>query len=139
MNRAFPAGIAALLLALACCADIPCQQSPPDPKAIFEQAQRALESRDYTAAEQGFRAVLKIDPHSAAAYSNLGVVYMRRNEYARAVEAFANAKRLAPQVTGLDLNLGLAYYHQNDFAKAIPHFALVVGCAAAESSRHGGG
>ena len=70
--------------------------------------------------------MLKVDPHSAAAYSNLGVVYMRRRDYARAVEAFRNAKRLAPQVTGVDLNLGLAYYQQNDFAKAIPHLALVV-------------
>ena len=69
------------------------RQSPPDPKAIFEQAQRALDARDYAAAEQGFRAVLKIDPQSAAAYSNLGVVYMRRNEYGRAVEAFTQGFR----------------------------------------------
>src|SRR5271157_567134 len=118
--------MAALLLALASCVVGSCRQSPSDPKAIFEQAQRALDAHDYTTAEEGFRAVLKIDPHSAAAYSNLGVVYMRRKEYARAVEAFRNAKRLAPQVTGVDLNLGLAYYQQNDFAKALPHFALVV-------------
>ena len=103
-----------------------CQQPPPNPRTVFEEAQRALSAHDYPKAEQGFREVLRIDPQSAAAYANLGVVYMRRGDYGRAIEAIKNAKRLAPQVAGLDLDLGLAYYHQNDFAAAIPPFKRVL-------------
>ena len=44
-----------------------CQQPPHNPKAIFDAAQSALNARDYDKAEQGFREVLRIDPHSAAA------------------------------------------------------------------------
>jgi len=102
------------------------QQSASNPKIIFEEARRALVAHDYAQAERGFRAVLSIDPHSAPAYANLGVVYMRLGRYERAIEAFQNAKRLAPEERGLDLNLGLAYYHQNAFARAIPAFARVL-------------
>ena len=34
-----------------------CQQSPPNPKIVFEEAQRALNAHDYAKAEQGFREV----------------------------------------------------------------------------------
>lgn len=49
----------------------------PDPKLLFDQAQRALAAGDYSTARKGFDEVLRIDPKSAAAYSNLGVVDMR--------------------------------------------------------------
>ena len=48
-----------------------------DPRAAFESAENALLNKDYASAEKGFQEVLRLDPHSAAAYSNLGVVYMR--------------------------------------------------------------
>ena len=95
-----------------------CQQSPPNPQIIFEEAQRALNAHDYAKAEEGFREVLRIDPRSAAAYGNLGVVYMRRSEYGRAIEAFKNAKKLAPQVMGLDLNLGLGLLPSKRFCRS---------------------
>ncbi len=126
MKKALMLGVASLVLALFSGAVGVSQQPLSDPKALFEEAQRALRAHDYPKAEQGFRAVLRIDPRSAPAYANLGVVYMRESEYGRALEAFQNAKRLAPQVAGLDLNLGLAYYHQNDFAEAIPPFTRVL-------------
>src|ERR1039457_1765014 len=126
LKKASILGMGSLLVAILSSAAGACQQSPPNPQKLFEEAERALSIHDYTSAEQGFREVLKIDPQSAAAYADLGVVYMRRSEYERAIEAFKNAKRLAPQVTGIDLNLGLAYYRQNDFAAAIPPFKHVL-------------
>src|SRR5690349_8282144 len=103
--------ILAFLLFVLLPAPGPARQWSPDPRALFEDAQRALLAHDYAKAEQGFRKYLEIDPHSAAGYSNLGVVYMRLGRYASAIEAFQDAKKLAPQLTQLDLNLGLAYYH----------------------------
>jgi tetratricopeptide (TPR) repeat protein len=82
------------------------QQPPPNPKTLFEEAQRALIAHDYAKAERGFRGVKKIDPRSVAAYSKLGVVNMRLDRYDLAIKAFKEAEKLAPDVTGLDLDPG---------------------------------
>jgi len=81
---------------------------------------------DYAKAEQGFRALIKIDPRSAAAYSNLGVVYLRTNRLDSAIKSFEAAHKLAPQSVGISLNLGLAYFRKKDFQQAIPHFDRVL-------------
>ena len=77
-------------------------------------------------AEQAFRDVLQIDPQSGAAYTNLGVVYMRRKQWAKAVSTLEKAERLMPEAAGVRLNIGLAYYRQNEFLKAIPPLESVV-------------
>src|SRR5216117_1692926 len=66
-----------------------------DPRALFEQAQRALNAGDYAQAEQGFLAVLRIDPQSAGAYFNLGVVYLRTEKFDAAIASLEKARRLA--------------------------------------------
>src|SRR5439155_16039136 len=94
-----------------------------DPRALFEQAQRALNAGDYAQAEQAFLAVLRIDPQSAGAYFNLGVVYLRTEKFDAAIASLEKARRLAPAIAGVELNLGLAHYRKQDFRNAIPHFA----------------
>jgi tetratricopeptide (TPR) repeat protein len=98
----------------------------PNPASVFESAQRALAAGDYKSAESGFQEVLKLDPQSAAAYINLGVVYMRTEKLDAAIEALESAKKLAPDMVGIDLNLGLAYYRRKEFSQAIPYFATVL-------------
>lgn len=97
-----------------------------DLRTLFMQAQKALQDRDYPAAERGFKEVLKADPQSAAAYINLGVVYMRENRLDPAIAALESGKKLAPNIPGVDLNLGLAHYRKSDYPKAAPYFANVV-------------
>ena len=104
--------------------------SAANPKAAFDQAARALAAHDYAAAERGFREVLKLDPRSGAAYTNLGVVYMRTNRLDSAISALQEAKKLAPNLVGIDLNLGLAYYNKDAFAQAMPHFDRVMAADA---------
>ncbi|HEX5411173.1 MAG TPA: tetratricopeptide repeat protein [Terriglobia bacterium] len=97
-----------------------------DARATFIQAQQHLTARDYAAAERGFREVIKLDPQSAAAYSDLGVVYMGTNRVTSAIRSFEAAGKLAPSEIGIDLNLGLAYYRKHLFEQAIPHFKRVL-------------
>ena len=80
MKKAFNAGTVALAWGLLTAAAGAPQQPRPHPRTIFEAAQRALSAHDYPRAKQGFRGVLKIDHQSVAAYSNLGVAYMRLGE-----------------------------------------------------------
>ena len=86
----------------------------------------ALQNGNLQEAEDAFREVLQVDPQSGAAYTNLGVVYMRRKQWAKAVNTLEKAERLMPQTAGVRLNIGLAYYRQNQFLKAIPPLEAVV-------------
>ncbi|MGH9406165.1 MAG: tetratricopeptide repeat protein [Terriglobia bacterium] len=95
-------------------------------RIVFERAQKALGSGDYASARQGFLKVLKSDPNSAAAYTDLGVTYQRMGDLDEAIIALEKAKSLAPAAPGIDLNLGLVYYRKHQFKRAIPHLANVV-------------
>ncbi|HEX6822892.1 MAG TPA: tetratricopeptide repeat protein [Candidatus Sulfotelmatobacter sp.] len=123
-----------LLAATAVCGAMQAQQAPrgaersgsADPAQIFARGQLALQNGKLDEAEEAFREVLQIDPQSGAAYTNLGVVYMRRKQWAKAVSTLEKAERLMPQTAGVRLNIGLAYYRQNEFLKAIPPLESVV-------------
>jgi Flp pilus assembly protein TadD len=52
-----------------------------DPKTIFQQGTTALANGQLKAAEQAFRQVIQINPRSAAALGNLGVVFMRQYQW----------------------------------------------------------
>jgi predicted Zn-dependent protease len=97
-----------------------------DAKAQFEQGQKALQEGDLDAAEAAFRKVLAADPRSAGAYSNLGVIAMRRKEWNRALSFLQKAAKLAPSVSGIRLNSGLVQFRQGNYAEAIPSLSSVV-------------
>src|SRR5947207_11189302 len=93
---------------------------PQEPKTLFEEAQRALAAGDYASAEKGFREVLKLDSQSAAAYSGLGVVYLRTEKINSAIRAFETGKNIARQAVSMDLNLPVAFRTQQTLRHAIP-------------------
>ncbi|HEV2697039.1 MAG TPA: tetratricopeptide repeat protein, partial [Terriglobales bacterium] len=97
-----------------------------DSAKTFQEGQHDLAKGDLKQAEQAFRTVTNIDPQSAPAYANLGVVYMREKRWDSALIALRKAERLAPTVAGIRLNIGLAYYRQSKFNVAIPAFLSVV-------------
>ena len=71
------AAVVSALFAISIAAAPQTSHPSPDPAKLFRQGQDALSRNDLAAAESAFRAVLSVDPHSAAAYANLGVVEMR--------------------------------------------------------------
>ena len=97
-----------------------------NPQELFQQGEAALKGGDLGRAEKCFRRVLAIDPQSAGAYANLGVVYMRRKQWQPALDALNKADHLAPSVAGIRLNIGLVHYRQNNFRAAIEPFLSVV-------------
>lgn len=90
-----------------------------NPAELFKHGQEALSAGDLSAAEQAFRAVLALDPHSAAAYANLGVVEMRRKSWDRALANLTTAEKLAPGMAGIRLNIGLVEYRRANYAAAL--------------------
>jgi tetratricopeptide (TPR) repeat protein len=97
-----------------------------DPAKLFQAGQDALNHGRLDEAARDFHQVLALNPQSAAAYANLGVVYMRRKQWTKALDMLRDAERLMPNEAGIRLNIGLAYYRQGEFLKAIPLFESVV-------------
>src|SRR5690348_10209111 len=67
-----------------------------DAKAQFEKGQEALQDGDLDAAEAAFRQVLAVDSRSAGAYSNLGVIAMRRKDWEKALTLLLKAEKIDP-------------------------------------------
>jgi predicted O-linked N-acetylglucosamine transferase (SPINDLY family) len=63
----------------------------------FRHAMAALQSGDFSAAEQLFRAVLRTQPGHVAALNLLGVVLGRLGRYVEAIASFDRALAVAPQ------------------------------------------
>lgn len=97
-----------------------------DPQAWFAKGQAALQSGDLDAAETAFRQVIAIDANAGAAYSNLGVIAMRRKEWDRAIALLRKAERLEPKMTGIRLNIGLVEYRRGNYAAAIAPLSSVL-------------
>ncbi len=107
-----------LICGLLLCAGEPVEKT-------FDTAVRALEAKDYAAAENGFNAVLKQQPRNVGALGNLGIIYSRTNRADKAVTVYSRALRLSPDDKAILLNLGLVYLKQEAHAKALPLFKRV--------------
>ena len=112
---------------LCLCAFMLCATQPA--KEIFDGAVKALASGDTEAAERGFQAVLRLEPHNIAALSNLGVIYSRTSRSDQAIAMYKRALQTSPDDQAILLNLGLVYLRQEDHAKALPLFTRVVALA----------
>jgi tetratricopeptide (TPR) repeat protein len=97
-----------------------------DPAKLFEAGQDALKQNRLDEAERSFRKVLALNPRVGDAYTNLGVVYMRRKQWVKALAMLRKAEDLMPHEAGVRLNIGLVYFRQSDFSKAIPFFEFVL-------------
>jgi tetratricopeptide (TPR) repeat protein len=97
-----------------------------DAQALAQQAQSAFSQGQFALAEKAYNELLQMGAHSAAVYSNLGVVYLREGKLDSAVEMLDKAKSLAPNVAGVRLNLGLAYFRRREFKKASGYFGEVL-------------
>src|SRR5216684_1064020 len=76
-----------------------------DPQAWFAKGQTALQAGDLDAAEAAFRQVLVADPRAGSAYSNLGVIAMRRKNWDRAILLMPKAEKLDPKLARLRLTI----------------------------------
>lgn len=100
--------------------------APSGPAAWFAKGQAALQGGDLRAAEAAFRKVLSLDPASGAAYSNLGVIAMRRKNWDQAIILLRKAEKLEPKMTGIRLNIGLVEYRRANYTAAIAPLSSVV-------------
>jgi tetratricopeptide (TPR) repeat protein len=68
-----------------------------------------------------YDSILQIDPTLAAAYNNLGALYLRQREFAKAVEVLEKGLKIDPKLPSAAALLGISLYEMGDYARARPH------------------
>jgi Tfp pilus assembly protein PilF len=73
----------------------------------YQRAQQARAAGDSKTAEREFREILRLDPHSAEAHANLGVIAYTEKTYPQAAEEFRAALKLRPSLWNAKAFLGM--------------------------------
>lgn len=92
----------------------------PEVQQLYAQAKAAQQHGDSAAAIEKYRAMIKLAPHLAAAYNNLGMLYFDEHDYARAAEVLKRGLELHPDMPTASAMLGMSYFQLGVNEKAEP-------------------
>jgi tetratricopeptide (TPR) repeat protein len=115
-----------LLLWLLCFApvQIPALQGDdevtPEVQNLYAQAKEARQRGDDATAIEKYKAIIKLAPHLAAAYNNLGMLYFNGQDYTRAAEVLERGLQLNSNMPGAAAMLGMSYSQLGKPDKAEP-------------------
>ncbi|WP_263376756.1 tetratricopeptide repeat protein [Granulicella aggregans] len=92
----------------------------PEVERLYAEAGEAQAANDTGTAIAKYLAMIKLAPHLAAAYNNLGMLYFNDRDYEHAVETLERGLRLHVSMPTATAMLGLSYYQLGQNAKAEP-------------------
>jgi tetratricopeptide (TPR) repeat protein len=92
----------------------------PEVQQLYAQAKAAQQRNDNAVAIEKYRAMIKLAPHLAAAYNNLGMLYFDQHDYAHAAEVLERSLKLHPGMGTSSALLGMSYFELGMNAKAEP-------------------
>lgn len=93
----------------------------PQVQQLYEQARAAAKGGDTVTAIQKYQAMIKLAPHLAAAYNNLGMLYFFNNhDYPHAAEVLKKGLELNPDMPTTAAMLGMCYFQMGEDSKAEP-------------------
>jgi tetratricopeptide (TPR) repeat protein len=98
----------------------------PEVQSLYEQARTARKSGDDVAAIDKYRQIIKLAPHLAAAYNNLGMIYFDTHQYERTIEVLQRGLQLNPKMPGSAAMLGMSYFQLGQNEKAQPLLELAL-------------
>ncbi len=87
---------------------------------LSAQGKAALRDQQFDRAEKIYEQVIKIDPRSAEAHSNLGLALYMLGTYPLAITELHKALELNPHLDRTQVLLALSYFNAGDFDRAIP-------------------
>src|SRR4029077_8323034 len=108
-----------LLLSLAAWINI-CAAQTPDLAKLSADGQAALRNQQFDRAQELYEQIIKLDPRSAQAHSNLGLALYISAKYPRAISEFQKALQLDPHLDHTRVLLALSYFDTGDIAAATP-------------------
>ncbi len=94
------------------------------PTALFEQANKAFEQKQYSQALELYQQILAEGVHSAELYFNLGNTYYQQQQLGPAILNYERALRLAPHHDDVLHNLAIARQQLQDEIVPLPPFFL---------------
>jgi tetratricopeptide (TPR) repeat protein len=92
----------------------------PQVQQLYAEAKSAQQQGDAAAAIEKYRQMIRLAPHLAAAYNNLGMLYFNQHDFAQAAPVLERGLRLNPNMPTAAAMLGLSYYELGDNDKAEP-------------------
>jgi tetratricopeptide (TPR) repeat protein len=92
----------------------------PQVQALYAQAKAAQQRGDAAAAIEKYRAMLKLAPHLAPAYNNLGMLYFNQHDYPHAAQVLKQGLEINPDMPTASALLGMSYHEMGDHEKAEP-------------------
>jgi len=90
----------------------------PEVQQLYAQAQAAQQRQDIPVAIEKYRQMIRLAPHLAAAYNNLGRLYFNQHDYAHAAETLSAGLRLNPNMPTASAMLGMSYLETGKVDKA---------------------
>lgn len=114
----------ALILFAYCCPVLFPQQDSdevtPEVQRLYAEANAASQKGDTAAAIEKYREILKLAPHLAAAYNNLGVLYFNQHDFGNAAVVLKRGLELNPEMPTATAMLGMSYVQLGSEDKAEP-------------------
>ena len=90
----------------------------PQVQQLYAQAQAAQQRDDISTAIQKYREMIRLAPHLAAAYNNLGRLYFNQRDYGHAAQTLAEGLKLNPDMPTASAMLGMSYLEIGQVEKA---------------------
>jgi predicted Zn-dependent protease len=92
----------------------------PAVQRLYAQANAASQNGDDASAIEKYRSIIKLAPHLAAAYNNLGALYFNQHDFAHAAEVLKRGLELNPDMPTAVAILGMSYVQLGADEKAEP-------------------
>src|SRR3984893_15744542 len=92
----------------------------PQVQALYTQAKAAQQRGDNAEAIEKYRTMLKLAPHLAPAYNNLGMLYFNQSDYTHAVQILKRGLELNPEMPTASALLGMSYFRMGEYEQAEP-------------------
>jgi tetratricopeptide (TPR) repeat protein len=87
---------------------------------LSNEGQAALRNQQFDRAQELYEQIIKLDPRSAQAHSNLGLALYMGAKYPRAIAEFQKALQLDSHLDHTKVLLALSYFDSGDIASATP-------------------
>lgn len=92
----------------------------PQVQQLYEQARAAAKGGDTATAIQKYQAMIKLAPHLAAAYNNLGMLYFNEHDYPHAADVLKRGLDVNSDMPTAAAMLGMSYFQMGEDSKAEP-------------------
>jgi predicted Zn-dependent protease len=99
-------------------ADQASDEVTPAVQRLYAEAKSAQQQNDNATAIEKYQEMIRLAPHLAAAYNNLGMLYFNEHEYDKTVDVLKRGLRVNPEMPSASAMLGMSYFQLGDNEKA---------------------